>query len=134
MLMNNIEWKRYYDVGIVEIDSQHKQLVDILNKLIQAKNKNSDENTLRAILQELVDHTQAHFVSEELHMRKNNYPLLDDHIQLHKFLINRFIKMIEKINDGNLEIGNELFERLKYWLLQHVLEEDREYGYYLKEN
>ncbi len=132
--MNNIEWKRYYDVGIVEIDSQHKQLVDILNKLIQAKNKNSDENTLRAILQELVDHTQAHFVSEELHMRKNNYPLLDDHIQLHKFLINRFIKMIEKINDGNLEIGNELFERLKYWLLQHVLEEDREYGYYLKEN
>ena len=36
--MELIKWSRNYSLGVEEIDSQHKHLVEVINKFISAKN------------------------------------------------------------------------------------------------
>ncbi|RMD50425.1 MAG: hemerythrin, partial [Ignavibacteria bacterium] len=85
--MNKIEWKHYYNIGVPEIDEQHKKLTDMINELIVARNEGKEEEVFGKILKSLVEYTQVHFSSEEKHMKQYNYPGLVEHQHQHKALI-----------------------------------------------
>jgi len=48
--MKEIEWKRYYELGIKEIDEQHKRLIGILNEMIRAKNESKTDEIFGKII------------------------------------------------------------------------------------
>ena len=121
-------WSDEYSVGNDEIDSQHKKLFDILNRLFDICVGKNEVDSVEAVMEDLVSYADYHFKFEEQHMRNVGYKDLDKHIVEHNFFTNeiRFAKRRQVQNKSNTD--NKLIEFLSNWLIQHVTEEDRKYS------
>lgn len=68
-----MHWDTNMSVGVEEIDTQHKTLIDLINQTCEAIQRQD-----RARLAELVDRMAAygrtHFATEERHMRETASP------------------------------------------------------------
>jgi len=131
--MELIKWSRNYSLGVEEIDSQHKHLVEVINKFISAKNEDKTLEVFKEILSEVVDYTKYHFETEENHMALHKYPALQEHKAQHKILVKQIVHILEELKFGKIEVGDELFMILKNWLIRHVLDHDLNYGHYLND-
>ena len=60
-------WKRSYEIGIAEIDMQHRRLVGFINELSDAMMMQQGHRTIPHVIEELVEYIQLHFTTEELH-------------------------------------------------------------------
>jgi hemerythrin len=63
-------WKKSYEIGIAEIDNQHRNLVGIINELSDAMMNRKGYIIVPKILEKLVDYIQFHFTTEEEIMRE----------------------------------------------------------------
>jgi hemerythrin len=121
--MKTVEWKIEYEIGISEIDSQHKRLVEILNSLVETK----DESKIKNILCDLIEYTIYHFTCEEDLMWHMQFPLNNeqehgDHIAEHdkfRLELRRFLKA--KPSDI---LVRALHNFLSKWLVEHILSRD----------
>ncbi len=117
------------NVGVEEIDNQHKYLVCLINTIEAGVNCHLEKNLFIQQLSQLEAYTHFHFDQEEKFQIQNNYP----HYESNK---NEHQKLIQHLNEifGNLKTGggkllhqkdiDSLFEILKGWLLDHILVED----------
>jgi len=127
-----VEWSDALSVGIEEIDSQHKVLVDLVNRMHEAIHQRQGSTVVKEILAELVEYTRIHFTVEESLMRILNYPGYEEHKEVHDELIQHVIELQEKVASGKTAIGFELMHFLKGWLTKHIMEEDMNYsGFFL---
>lgn len=122
-----------YITGITVLDEQHTQLFQLAE---QAKALLKDENMLykcddlQKILKGLRDYTLSHFVTEEAYMADASYAKLDSHRQLHQQFIQKLNELDEAV--ASISLGNQdtiLFELADYltkWLLQHILNTDKQ--------
>ena len=58
-------WSEKFILGIPEIDQQHKQIVDLINKLSDLRNKEADNEGLDELINELISYTKTHLSYEE---------------------------------------------------------------------
>ncbi len=128
-----ITWSEIYSVNIEEIDKQHKQLIDIINKLFNAFSEGTAEAIIPEIIEELTDYTQSHFKTEEELFVKYNYPDTKKHKDEHSEFINKVEIWTKNYNNNLSNIPYELMDYLKKWLLQHILKEDKAYSKFLNE-
>lgn len=121
-------WSDKYSIGNDVIDSQHKKLFDILNRLFDICVGKNEVDTVEAVMEELVSYTDYHFKFEEKYMRDAGYKDLDKHIVEHNYFTNeiKFTKRRQEQNKSNSD--SKLIEFLSNWLIQHVTEEDRKYA------
>jgi len=63
------KWSPDYSVNIKTIDDQHRELVNILNRLFVAVSKREGDKVIAGILDALMSYTQTHFALEERLMR-----------------------------------------------------------------
>jgi len=126
-LMN---WKDEYSVNNEELDSHHKKLFSILNRLYGECLEVDAVNCVGPKLDELLAYADYHFKAEEQYMRRLEYFEIDDHIEMH----NGFAYKLEEIkripHASQLELTRELIVFIGKWLLHHVLQEDRKYADY----
>lgn len=120
-------WNASFATGIDLIDTQHKQLVAILNRLARhfVSGSTSDDG-IETIIKELADYTDYHFRCEEdiWHRHFEGHPLLDAHERAH----HDFFAKIASIREsrGNLEdFADDLFGFLTRWLAFHILDNDK---------
>ncbi len=73
-----ITWDDKYSVGISSIDEEHKKLIDIINKVIDAKQHTDNSIEITEILNEMNNYVLTHFANEETYMIKYNYPEYED--------------------------------------------------------
>jgi hemerythrin-like metal-binding protein len=126
------EWKEEYSVGIVEIDNQHKKILDLINELFESIKDSRGDMIIKEVLDDLIQYSNYHFNLEVKLFNVFNYVRSSEHMKEH----NHFI---EKIN--TLMIGAKLnkecvpFETLDYlrdWFANHMLKVDIDYGNYLR--
>jgi hemerythrin len=127
-----IKWRDDYNIGDELIDSQHQTLVKMINTLGTAREEGRVGDVLKDILVGIVDYTNFHFAAEEKHMEEKHYPLLSVHKSQHKVLINHVIKILEDYKSGKTNAADELLKIMQHWLIKHVLDQDRQYGNFLK--
>ncbi len=121
-----MKWQPGFNLGIEEIDEQHKKIVELINLLnVAVLNQNADLK-IRGMLDEMTDYADYHFKTEEKYFRKFHYPLLDDHIKEHEAFIEKVKEFIAKYEAG-LSITFRLMNYLRKWLTNHILDSDREY-------
>ena len=80
-----IYWKKEYELGLVDVDKQHKYLIDVAVEAYELlKNKLAVDkyDKIVRILQELRDYTIFHFEYEENFMKKIS--LTDSKLKLNK--------------------------------------------------
>lgn len=128
-----IPWKEEYDTGLEEIDLQHKQLVNILNKLFDAMAVGKGKQILESILNDLTIYTVKHFSAEERFMVVYAYPGISDHKTEHEALVDEVKKFKSDYTNGNTKITVGIANYLKEWLLNHILGSDKQLVNYLKE-
>lgn len=121
-------WSDSYNVGVEEIDSQHKELVRLLNSLHVSIREHHGSATSREILNQLVDYTRTHFMVEESLMRVACYPEFNAHHKQHETLIQQIRELQDKLDSGIASISFELLHFLKRWLMQHINGDDKQFG------
>lgn len=113
-----------FDIGIAEIDLQHRQI----NKLLQRLKLSTDKQyayAASAILGELVMQTRIHFAVEESLMRLLSFPDTDAHVAEHRRLMEHFEKFRKR--DQDFDVADELTEFIQTWLLGHIDNYDRKF-------
>lgn len=122
------DWKDIYSVGIKEIDSQHKMLVNTLNELFEAMRNREVHEVITGIIKSLVDYVGVHFSFEEELMKKYNYPELIIHKKEHTAFVEKVLDFQKKHQAGNLMLSLEVMNFLKDWLKNHIMGTDKKYG------
>ena len=129
-----IQWSDAYKLGIPSVDTDHKQLVDLLNRFFARAQEGGDTAELGEILNELVKQTKAHFTREEVLLDRGDYPHLALHIAEHHRLLQQMGHFLTPYQAGTAsrELTVEMAEFLQHWLLDHIVREDMPYRPYLK--
>jgi len=122
------KWSPEYSVNIKAIDSQHQQLVDILNRLFIAVSKREGDKVIASILDGLVDYTKTHFALEERLMQQAKYKDFEAHKAEHKKLIEELDRLCKKHMLEEKPIYFEMLGFLKTWLKEHILGVDTLYS------
>jgi len=124
--MTQVIWQDSYSIGIDTIDTQHKQLFDIMNKIYVASEEESDLEIIIPLFDQLQDYTKYHFDEEEQFFTTLSKSNIEQHKNEHRFFINE----LEKIKQQSLRIGTislELLYFLNDWLVNHIQVEDPKY-------
>ena len=130
----DIKWDDKYSVGISMIDGEHKNLIGILNKAINAKEHSDNKKELQEVLEEMTKFALEHFETEEAYMREFNYPEYHSHSEEHYRFFTKTMAYFERVVNGDYHISNELIEYLKQWIVHHIQGSDRGYIDCFKKN
>jgi hemerythrin len=130
---NEVIWKDVYAVYKLtnpEMDLQHKQLFEILNKLeVGLLNINKDELTV--LFNELRKYGEEHFYSEEELMKQYDYSKYEIHKKEHDNFLIDIEDLVDKSNNLSMLLNNNLINYVKTWLISHVLGTDKELANFL---
>jgi hemerythrin-like metal-binding protein len=130
--MKIIQWDDAYDVGLKEIDDQHKRLLDIINSIICEQQDKYDTTKFKSSLSTMIHYAYTHFATEERILIQTEYPDLERHVLEHIDFIIKTLGLALDIDRGKGENRKELLRYLKEWFSTHVLGIDREYIPFLK--
>ena len=130
--MAHIQWSDDLNTNIDVIDSQHKRIVNYINKLEDVKGKN-DRAVEEQVLTELVDYTLSHFAFEESLMEDAGYGFINGHKRVHQLFVKRVSDFMQRFKLGE-DITEELLTVLKAWLINHIKSDDNDYVDIVRKN
>lgn len=84
--MNEIADFTKYEIGLAEIDNDHRKIIAIMLRIRNALQK-KNYKLCSSLLDEFVEEAEEHFLSEERILRHAKYPDLNKHIVYHQELI-----------------------------------------------
>lgn len=126
--MKNVKWIEDYEVGISEIDDQHKMLFDIINEVIDFKNGDHLKEDLFEVIKKLLDYAQFHFQTEEDYMKETGYPDLEAHKEQHKVFSEKIVMFDIEAQFTDELIVSDLLTYLVKWFLNHIMKIDKKYA------
>lgn len=122
--MTFMSWRKDYEIGVSQIDAEHRCLVDLINEFHDSCTRGDSLKEIPQLLNRLVAYAEAHFQHEEKLMRENEYPLLDKHSKQHSDLVSSIFAINERFAAKPAEASAEILHFIKNWLLKHILKED----------
>ena len=129
--MELFQWKEEYDLGLEKIDNQHRQMVDMLNRLYEAKKSDAVHQIIEETLNGLVSYVEIHFADEEAAMREANYPDLDQQRRQHLEMTDEVIRMRNLMLQGGEPATFELLNFMSEWLKEHISGSDQKFGVFM---
>ena len=129
-----LNWESKYELGIPEIDNQHRKWVAILNKFYDQISKSELKKNMLEMLDEAFDYTKFHFREEEKFMASINYVNIDDQKRMHKDIIATLENFKKSILSDKTITSMNLTNEMKKWFKEHILVEDKKYADFLKRN
>ncbi len=127
--MKTFKWGDSFLTGLDLIDEQHHKLIDLVNQFSNIMTNNKIEfEDINRIYNELVDYSVSHFSSEEKLMEDTKVDIryIKAHKLLHKAFIEDVVDIYSKIKPSDLEGSKILLKFLTYWLVYHILGNDKE--------
>jgi hemerythrin-like metal-binding protein len=125
-----MQWTHDLDTGIELIDSQHKMLCAYINSLNRAVAARRNDD-IAGIVAGLKQYTVSHFSTEECYFSRTGYPDTEKHKQIHKNFVDKVVDVEHNLAAGR-EVGEDLLEFLKGWLLNHIRIMDHQYAPFIK--
>ena len=129
--MELFQWKEEYDLGLEKIDNQHRQMVDMLNRLYEAKKSTNVHRAIEETLDGLVHYVKIHFADEEAAMSEANYPDLDQQRRQHLEMTDEVIRMRNLMLQGGEPATFELLNFMSEWLKEHISGSDQKFGVFM---
>jgi len=119
-------WGPSYELSVDFIDAQHKQLVDIVNRLHDAMRSGHGKDILSSVLDELMSYTKRHFADEERWYVQNKLPAIADHRKLHANFVHQVMDIRRKFDGGSATVTPEILKVLGDWLINHIKGTDKQ--------
>lgn len=119
--MSLIEWRKEFETGIAGVDHEHRELVDLINRLHEHMASGADKARVAEFLGEVFARIAAHFALEESIMRKHAY----DEYEAHKAEHERLLDEIRDIMDSaSTAYANSLSTVVRDWFVNHFKSKD----------
>jgi hemerythrin len=128
-----VVWDRYCSVGIDEMDSQHMQILQIINRLYELEDDPENEAVFSDMLNTLINTIKTHFFAEENLMRRIKYMQQGDHKKEHDLLTGQLHTMQKQLLLGQPISNKKFAEFIRDWFLRHIQYEDSKYGGFFAE-
>lgn len=114
------------------MDKEHQAQVVLIRALEHAIESRASRDRIEALLQELIDISDVHFMSEQIEMRESAYPHYAAHVREHERLLEE-VKAFraQYAASDEVELDAELVRGLQRWLRNHIRGMDRRFGEYL---
>ncbi|HET9551739.1 MAG TPA: hemerythrin family protein [Anaeromyxobacteraceae bacterium] len=116
-------WKAAYELGLPELDAQHRQFFELMNRCAMAAAEGAGPAALDELLSELAAYADYHFSAEEAVLDRCGYPGLEQQRAEHRRFRADLARLVAQETPSVL--ATLTFTR--DWLLGHVLGADRRY-------
>lgn len=127
-----ITWTDEMKVNVGVLDDDHKKLFELINELHDSIAAGQDKDSLREILDRLMEYTKTHLAREEEMLAKAGYPGLLQHKMEHARMVQRAQNLRERFERGSLAmVSLELKSFLQNWWIMHIQGSDKKYGSHL---
>jgi hemerythrin-like metal-binding protein len=123
-----IEWSEHYEVGVAVIDGQHREMLEIVNRLLEGLRDGRDAGELVETLRELVRCTEHNIATEERLMQEHGLAPAH-HAEEHRRLLEAIRHFNLRLDPGGLA---DSASWLREWLLGHIDEDDRPFAELLR--
>jgi len=130
--MAYMEWRPTLEVGHAKIDSEHRSLVEALNRLHAAMKQGKGKDEIEKTLLFLKDYTVEHFKGEERMMIAHRYSGTDNHCAIHSDLVKEVGDLIANYQSGKVVLTSSVLTFLEDWLVKHIQGEDKALGAFLQ--
>ena len=124
-----IEWNPRYEVGVRFMDGQHRQMLALVNRVIESADRGVSLEDLVVVLRDLVRVTEHHFHAEETRMAEFDADA-EAHRGEHRDLLESlrfFTARLDADKVGKCSVF------LRDWLLRHIESTDRQFAAFLRE-
>lgn len=128
-MVNDLTWQSDYEVGIPDIDAQHRMFLSLIGKIQAEKSNGADNENMRRLLSELLKYAEYHFCSEENLMHGCGYPELPGHSQIHEEMIAELRNRVFAVK-FDLDDYDSLESFLFNWIVNHILHDDKAFAAY----
>ena len=128
-----LEWTDDFSVGIDSIDNQHKDLIQLINKLNSATGKGLGNLVIKDVVNNLVKYTIDHFSYEEELFEKHGYVDAEPHKKSHDEFKIEVQKIATRIKDNKYVSLEDVYTMLKDWIVIHMQRDDKKYSQFLIE-
>ena len=123
-----LEWDERYAVGVAIIDGQHREMLDLANRLFEGLQAGRDREELVETLRELVRATEHNIATEERLMQEHGLALAHHHEE-HARLLEAIRRYDVPLDASGLRATGRF---LREWLLGHIDEDDRPFAEQLR--
>ncbi|MEF9941654.1 MAG: hemerythrin family protein [Lachnospiraceae bacterium] len=119
-------WSKDLETGNATIDGQHKELIQAINKLLDACSAGKGRAEVEQTSQFLLNYTSRHFADEEKLQIQSKYPDYPNHKRYHT----EFVKVVQNITkeldkEGpTIVMVGKVNTAIAGWLLNHIKRED----------
>lgn len=125
----SITWKSEYNINNLKIDREHQELFTIAREALNIPKMKSEKDhidKLKLLVKKLFTYVGTHFSNEQQHMAKIGYPDLEEHINLHKKMIDRLKNLVHDLNQMELEkIQEAIYDFIEEYFVKHIIQEDK---------
>ena len=130
---NIVTWNNSYSVGINLIDDQHRELINLTNKLYHScmEGRDNSQIVFMRTIRGAVDYVGYHFSTEEKVMERVAYPDLAVHRSQHADFIRAVLRETDDFKQGKKYAPQSLCYFLRDWVLAHIAVSDKKLGAYL---
>jgi hemerythrin len=117
--MGLLHWDKRYSIGIEAIDHEHRELVDLINRLYEEARARGSKVAVLGFFGDLFKAISAHFALEERVMRERGYDQLMQHKNDHERLLDEIRDIMEDYETTDLFDEQLLAQRLDAWFSRH---------------
>jgi diguanylate cyclase (GGDEF)-like protein/hemerythrin-like metal-binding protein/PAS domain S-box-containing protein len=125
-MLDPLSWKAGWASGHAEIDKQHRELVQIANRLLIAQQEQSQEDVADH-LNDLIEHLADHFQFEESVLAKVRYVKVEEHRKLHRRLMEKIAALKGRYLRGTITKNAFLRFLMDDLVVGHLIEEDTQF-------
>ncbi len=127
-----LAWSSSYECGEARIDAQHRQLFEMVNRLLAAFLDNAPRAACLAIIHELLTALTEHFHDEEAVLRSRGYPDAEHHAELHATLLEAAGDLAARYEHANLPLDAALGIIAREVVERHMLDDDTKFHPYVQ--
>lgn len=126
--MARMVWKDAYSVGNEVLDNQHKQLIELVNRLGSGAD-------LAEVLDGLRRYGDTHFRTEESLLEASGYPGLEEHRKFHDAFRSWLDGVMKAYRPSGEDaaVRRDIHHYLCVWLANHLLVQDQAFTAWVAE-
>jgi hemerythrin len=128
--VQRFEWSDEYSVGILQLDAQHRQIIDLLGEFKACVDSAEADKLVPAALDKVNAYARFHLEREELLLRVRGYPEYAGHKAEHDAYRQKVATLQSQLirRDVAIRIANFLSE----WWRYHILTSDQQYARFFR--
>lgn len=131
--MDILKWRESYETGVVQMDEQHKRLIQLVNQMYGIIRDKKGFESLDEILKEMSEYAEQHLRDEEALLEKYGYPELNSQKKSHQEYLVKIDDLLFSVKADKNSGAQELYIFLRHWWIAHIVGEDVKYGSFLRE-